>query len=68
MVDIYFRYFYDLLTIANAIVIGISSPTSKWDDTAEWIFLTLFMMEIILKFYTYGIRKFFSHQWNIVNI
>ncbi|KAL7637747.1 UNVERIFIED_CONTAM: hypothetical protein RMT77_011356 [Armadillidium vulgare] len=61
----YFRFFCDLLTIANVIVIGLSSRTSTWYNRAEWVFLTLFMMEIILKFYTYGINKYFSHLWNI---
>ncbi|XP_045582031.1 two pore channel protein 1 [Procambarus clarkii] len=60
-----FQIFFDLLTLLNAVVIGISTPESTWDDAAEWIFLSFFMLEIILKLYVLGIRRFFKRMWNV---
>ncbi|XP_066953785.1 two pore calcium channel protein 1-like isoform X3 [Macrobrachium rosenbergii] len=61
----YFQIFFDVLTLVNAAVIGISTNSSSWDSTAEWIFLGLFMMEIILKLYVFGPRRFFTRLWNV---
>ncbi|XP_068246953.1 two pore calcium channel protein 1-like isoform X2 [Palaemon carinicauda] len=61
----YFQIFFDVLTLVNAVVIGISTNSSEWDDTAEWIFLGLFLIEIILKLYVYGPKRFFLRLWNV---
>ena len=53
------------MTLANAIVIGISTDDSKWDDPVEWAFLTLFLIEIMLKLYTLGGANFFKRMWNV---
>ncbi|XP_027052573.1 two pore calcium channel protein 1-like [Pocillopora damicornis] len=55
----YFVYFFDLVIFANAIFIALES------DDAEVTFLALFNLEIFLKLYTYGFKKFFSRYWNI---
>ncbi|KAK3863749.1 hypothetical protein Pcinc_030506 [Petrolisthes cinctipes] len=60
-----FQVFFDVLTLINAVVIGLATSDSEWDDTAEWVFLSLFMLEIILKMYTFGLRRFFKKFWNV---
>ncbi|XP_013398841.1 two pore calcium channel protein 1 [Lingula anatina] len=54
----FFRYFFDFMIVVNAVFIGLSL------DDAEWFFLVLFAMEILLKMYAYGFRQFFSLFWN----
>lgn len=61
----FFGIFFDVLTFTNAIVIGISNSDDTWDDAAEWAFLSLFMLEIFLKLYAYGSRRFFRKVWNV---
>lgn len=61
----YFGIFFDVLTLLNAVVIGISDSDDDWDDAAEWAFLSLFMLEIFLKLYAYGSRRFFKKVWNV---
>ena len=56
----YFVYFFDLVIFANAIFIALES------DDAEVTFLALFNLEIFLKLYTYGFKKFFSRYWNML--
>ncbi|KAG7161737.1 Two pore calcium channel protein 1-like 2 [Homarus americanus] len=63
-----FRVFFDILTLINAVVIGIATPYSTWDDSAEWFFLSFFMMEILLKLYVMGVRRYFKHMWNVFDI
>lgn len=60
-----FQVFFDVLTLVNAVVIGISTSDSTWDDTAEWVFLSFFMLEILLKLYVLGFRRFFKRMWNV---
>eukprot|EP00794_Sanderia_malayensis_P020401 gene20401-22414_t len=55
----WFVYFFDLVIVANAICIGFDV------DEAEIAFLVLFNLEIFLKVYTLGVKKFFSRFWNI---
>ena len=31
----------------------------------EWIFLSFFFMEILLKLYSYGMREFLESYWNM---
>lgn len=56
----YFRYFFDLAIVVNAISIGID----QFEET-EWFFLGLFMFEILLKLYSYGVWRFVSAYWNV---
>ncbi|XP_076048440.1 uncharacterized protein LOC143029602 [Oratosquilla oratoria] len=60
-----FQYFFDVLILINAIVIGLDDDSKEWGDIAEWIFLSFFMLEIMLKLYVYGFTKFFRKTWNV---
>ncbi|MPC34113.1 Two pore calcium channel protein 1 [Portunus trituberculatus] len=61
----FFGIFFDILTLVNAVVIGIANNDDTWDDAAEWVFLSLFMLEIFLKLYVFGARRFFKKVWNV---
>lgn len=37
---------------------------NKWPGI-EWLFLGLFLIEILLKIYTYGFIGFVSDYWNV---
>lgn len=54
-----FRYLFDLLILVNAILIGMHL------DKAEWFFLTVFTLEILLKMYTFGFVRFIQQAWNV---
>ncbi|XP_074647512.1 uncharacterized protein LOC141903307 [Tubulanus polymorphus] len=56
---IVFRYFFDVAIIANAVCIAISA------EDAEWFFLGLFTIEIVLKIYAVGFYRFFQKLWNL---
>ncbi|KAI5618662.1 two pore channel 3, partial [Silurus asotus] len=60
-----FVYVYDVIILINAVFIGLDeeNPTVSM---AEWVFLTLYILEILLKLYTFEPRTFFAkHQfWN----
>uniref|UniRef100_A0AAY4AJB8 Ion transport domain-containing protein n=1 Tax=Denticeps clupeoides TaxID=299321 RepID=A0AAY4AJB8_9TELE len=60
-----FVYIYDLIILVNAIFIGLDeeNPLIAY---AEWAFLALYLLEILLKLYTWEPRAFFAkHQfWN----
>ncbi|KAF2358934.1 Ion transport domain, partial [Trinorchestia longiramus] len=60
----WFQYFFDGLTVANAVVISVSEEDSWWDAPLEWCFLSCFLLEIALKLLTLGIRRFFRRAWN----
>ncbi|KAG1662877.1 Two pore calcium channel protein 1 [Nymphon striatum] len=51
-------YFFDLLIVINAILIGVDK------NQAEWFFLAFFALEIVLKIYTFGLYDFFTKFWN----
>lgn len=55
----YFVYFFDLVIFVNAIFIAVEQ------NDGEIFFLAIFNLEIILKIYTYGFKRFFSHFWNM---
>lgn len=55
----YFRYFFDLMILLNAFLIAFDI------SDAEWFFLALFTIEILLKMYTFGVLYFFRRFWNI---
>ena len=56
----YFAHFFDLAIFCNAICIGLDVTE------ADYFFMTLFIIEIILRMYAYGTIEFFSlHRfWN----
>ncbi|KAH7972504.1 hypothetical protein HPB52_012730 [Rhipicephalus sanguineus] len=56
---IFFRYLFDLLILVNAIVIGLDVYE------AEWFFLTVFSVEIMLKIYAFGFVQFMKQAWNV---
>eukprot|EP00112_Aurelia_sp_Birch-Aquarium-sp1_P004032 Seg1455.3 transcript_id=Seg1455.3/GoldUCD/mRNA.D3Y31 product="Two pore calcium channel protein 1" protein_id=Seg1455.3/GoldUCD/D3Y31 len=55
----YFMYFFDLVIVANAFCIAFDY------DGAEIAFLAMFNLEMFLKLYTFGFRKFFTRFWNV---
>ncbi|XP_051528012.1 two pore calcium channel protein 1-like [Myxocyprinus asiaticus] len=60
-----FVYVYDLIILVNAVFIGLDEENPVVSN-AEWGFLALYMLEIILKLYSTEPRMFFArHQfWN----
>ncbi|XP_047735881.1 uncharacterized protein LOC125177696, partial [Hyalella azteca] len=55
----WFVYFFDGLTVVNAVVIGVSDEASWWDAPLEWCFLVSFLLEIFLKLITLGPARYF---------
>lgn len=53
-----FRFFFDFAILVNAICIGMNF------EEAEWFFLAIFTLEILLKMYAHGPVKFFRSAWN----
>ncbi|XP_076869865.1 two pore segment channel 3 isoform X1 [Brachyhypopomus gauderio] len=60
-----FVYVYDAIILVNAVFIGLDEEDPVV-SSAEWFFLTLYVLEILLKLYTFEPRGFFArHQfWN----
>lgn len=60
-----FVYIYDLIILVNAVFIGLDEENPVVSN-AEWGFLALYMLEIILKLYSTEPRAFFArhHFWN----
>ncbi|XP_036389111.1 two pore segment channel 3 [Megalops cyprinoides] len=60
-----FVYAYDIIIVVNAVFIGLDEENSLISNV-EWVFLGLYMLEILLKLYTFEPRAFFAkHQfWN----
>ncbi|XP_028676358.2 two pore segment channel 3 [Erpetoichthys calabaricus] len=60
-----FVFFYDFIILVNAIFIGLDEENSLL-SSVEWVFLGFYLLEIVLKLYTYEPRSFFArHQfWN----
>jgi len=57
-----FRYLFDLIIFLNAVCLAFDF------NGGEWYFLALFMLEIILKLYSFGTRAFFRKLWNIFDV
>ncbi|KAJ8045211.1 Two pore calcium channel protein 1 [Holothuria leucospilota] len=55
----FFGFFFDLLIVANAILIGFRI------EYLEWFFLTIFSVEIVLKLYALGLYCYFTNLWNV---
>ncbi|CAB4055436.1 TPCN3 [Lepeophtheirus salmonis] len=60
--NMWFRYVFDLIIIVNAFFIAFDL------DGAEWYFLVLFTLEIILKVYTFGPKLFVKKLWNLFDL
>ncbi len=54
-----FRGIINLLIVGNAICLA-----ANFNDL-EWLFLTLFVIEALLKMYAIGVKEYFHHRWNI---
>eukprot|EP00117_Sycon_ciliatum_P028166 scpid48024/ scgid22700/ Two pore calcium channel protein 1; Voltage-dependent calcium channel protein TPC1 len=61
-----FRYFFDFVIVANAIIIATELDESESSgDPIETAFLVLFNIEIWLKLYTLGFWEFVRIKWNV---
>lgn len=60
-----FVWTYDVIILINAIFIALDEE-SPYISYAEWVFLALYIIEILLKVYTYEPRAFFGKNqfWN----
>ncbi|XP_040467742.1 mitotic checkpoint serine/threonine-protein kinase BUB1 [Falco naumanni] len=60
-----FVWTYDIIILINAIFIALDEET-PYISYAEWVFLALYIAEILLKVYTYEPRAFFGKNqfWN----
>ncbi|XP_071370556.1 two pore segment channel 3, partial [Centroberyx affinis] len=60
-----FVILYDLIILVNAVFIGLDE-TDPLIAYAEWVFLALYLLEILLKLYAFEPRAFFSRHnfWN----
>ncbi|XP_055367055.1 two pore segment channel 3 isoform X2 [Betta splendens] len=56
---------YDLIILVNAVIIGLDEENPIISN-CEWLFLTLYLLEIVLKLYVFEPRSFFSKHsfWN----
>ncbi|CAK6981403.1 two pore segment channel 3 [Scomber scombrus] len=56
---------YDLIILANAVFIGLDEENPMIANS-EWVFLALYLLEILLKLYVFEPRAFFSRHsfWN----
>ncbi|XP_041418615.1 two pore calcium channel protein 1 [Xenopus laevis] len=60
-----FVYAYDGIILVNAIFIALDE-NNPLISNAEWVFLAFYLVEILLKLYTYDPRSFFAKNqfWN----
>ncbi|KAK2817555.1 hypothetical protein Q5P01_025746 [Channa striata] len=56
---------YDLIILTNAVFIGLDEENPMIANS-EWVFLALYLLEILLKLYVFEPRSFFSKHsfWN----
>ncbi|XP_029315295.1 two pore segment channel 3 [Cottoperca gobio] len=56
---------YDLIILVNAVFIGLDE-TNPLIANSEWVFLALYLLEILMKLYVFEPRAFFSRHsfWN----
>lgn len=56
---------YDVIILVNAVFIGLDENNPLIADS-EWVFLSLYLLEILLKLYVFEPRAFFSRHklWN----
>ncbi|KAI0227845.1 Two pore calcium channel protein 1A [Lamellibrachia satsuma] len=55
----FFHYTFDFLILLNAFIVGFNL------EEAEWGFLAAFTVEILLRLYTFGPKKYFTTFWDI---
>nr|XP_019964000.1 PREDICTED: two pore calcium channel protein 2-like [Paralichthys olivaceus] len=60
-----FVIMYDLIILVNAVFIGLDEENPLIANS-EWVFLALYLLEILLKLYVFEPRAFFSRHnfWN----
>ncbi|XP_020024015.2 two pore channel protein 2-like isoform X3 [Castor canadensis] len=60
-----FIWVYDVIILINAIFIALDEK-NPFISYAEWLFLSLYVIEILLKLYTYEPRAYFGRKqfWN----
>ncbi|XP_007957706.1 two pore calcium channel protein 1-like [Orycteropus afer afer] len=60
-----FVWIYDVIILINAIFIALDEKNT-FVSYAEWLFLSLYIIEILLKLYTYEPRAYFGKKqfWN----
>uniref|UniRef100_A0A665U7T2 Two pore calcium channel protein 1-like n=1 Tax=Echeneis naucrates TaxID=173247 RepID=A0A665U7T2_ECHNA len=60
---------YDIIILVNAIFIGLDEENPMIANS-EWVFLALYLLEILLKLYVFEPRTFFSRHsfWNWFDI
>uniref|UniRef100_H9GVC9 Ion transport domain-containing protein n=1 Tax=Anolis carolinensis TaxID=28377 RepID=H9GVC9_ANOCA len=60
-----FVWMYDVIILINAVFIALDEK-NPYISYAEWVFLCLYIVEILLKLYTYEPRNFFARNqfWN----
>ncbi|KAF0876548.1 TPC1 protein, partial [Crocuta crocuta] len=60
-----FVWVYDVIILINAIFIALDEK-NPFISYAEWLFLSLYVIEILLKLYTYEPRAYFGRKqfWN----
>lgn len=60
-----FVWVYDVIILINAIFIALDEK-NPFISYAEWLFLSLYIIEILLKLYTYEPRAYFGKKqfWN----
>nr|XP_060610465.1 two pore calcium channel protein 1-like [Anolis sagrei ordinatus] len=60
-----FVWMYDVIILINAVFIALDEK-NPYISYAEWVFLCLYIVEILLKLYTYEPRTFFARNqfWN----
>jgi hypothetical protein len=54
-----FRAIINILIVGNAICLA-----ANFNDL-EWFFLSVFVIEALLKMYAIGVKEYFHHRWNI---
>jgi two pore calcium channel protein 3 len=54
----WFGYFFDVVVLCNAVFIGIGL------ESPEIVLLPLYNLELLLKLYTFGFRRFVRSAWN----
>nr|XP_046232993.1 two pore segment channel 3 isoform X1 [Scatophagus argus] len=59
---------YDLIILVNAVFIGLDEENPMIANS-EWVFLALYLLEILLKLYVFEPRAFFSKHsfWNCLS-
>ncbi len=61
-----FFFFFSLFrAIINLLIIGNAICLAFGYNKLEWLFLSVFILEVILKMYASGVIEYFHHRWNL---